>query len=212
MHAVTKGTDVDTALALTIAERGWAYARHFLDDAVWRVLAEELHAGQEGGALRRAGIGARERYRVEEAIRGDYIRWLDQACLSEAQSRALSRLEGLRLACNRDLQLGLLDFEGHFAVYPENSYYRRHRDQPLDSDSRVLSCVVYLNQSWRPEDGGQLRLHLDTQDQPGRVDILPEGGALVCFLSARFFHEVLPARRERLSLTGWFRRRPSTDR
>jgi SM-20-related protein len=38
-------------------------------------------------------------------------------------------------------------------------------------------------------------------------DVLPVAGTLVCFLSDRFEHEVLPATRERLSLTGWFRRR-----
>ncbi|MCO6705038.1 2OG-Fe(II) oxygenase, partial [Streptomyces sp. CHB9.2] len=38
-------------------------------------------------------------------------------------------------------------------------------------------------------------------------DVLPLGGSLVCFLSGQLPHEVLPATRERLSLTGWFRRR-----
>ena len=45
-------------------------------------------------------------------------------------------------------------------------------------------------------------------DRRGRsFDVLPRGGTLVVFLSDRFPHEVLPARRERLSLAGWFRRR-----
>jgi len=35
----------------------------------------------------------------------------------------------------------------------------------------------------------------------------PTGGTLVLFLSERFAHEVLPAKRERLSLTGWFKSR-----
>jgi len=35
-------------------------------------------------------------------------------------------------------------------------------------------------------------------------DLLPEGGSLVVFLSAGFEHEVLPATRERMSITGWF--------
>ena len=35
-----------------------------------------------------------------------------------------------------------------------------------------------------------------------------QGGRLVAFLSDRFEHEVLPATRERMSFTGWFRRRP----
>jgi SM-20-related protein len=30
----------------------------------------------------------------------------------------------------------------------------------------------------------------------------------MCFMSDRIEHEVRPASRERLSLTGWFRRRP----
>ena len=39
------------------------------------------------------------------------------------------------------------------------------------------------------------------------LDVLPEAGTLVVFLSADLPHEVLPATRERLSLTGWLRRR-----
>lgn len=35
---------------------------------------------------------------------------------------------------------------------------------------------------------------------------------MLCFSSERFHHEVLPARRERLSVTGWFRRRRSRRR
>jgi SM-20-related protein len=35
-------------------------------------------------------------------------------------------------------------------------------------------------------------------------DVAPIGGTFVTFLSAEYEHEVLPARRERASLTGWF--------
>ena len=63
---------------------------------------------------------------------------------------------------------------------------------------------MYLNDGWQAEDGGQLRLYL----ADGQVrDVLPEAGTLVVFLSADIPHEVLPASRDRLSLTGWFRRR-----
>ena len=37
--------------------------------------------------------------------------------------------------------------------------------------------------------------------------MLPQAGTLALFLSGEMPHEVLPATRERLSLTGWFRRR-----
>ena len=57
---------------------------------------------------------------------------------------------------------------------------------------------------WQAEHGGALRLYL----ADGREDdVLPQAGTLALFLSSEMPHEVLPATRERLSLTGWFRRR-----
>jgi len=52
-----------------------------------------------------------------------------------------------------------------------------------------------------------LRIYTDPDDPQYGEDILPLGGTLVTFLSARFLHEVLPARRSRMSITGWFRTR-----
>jgi SM-20-related protein len=112
--------------------------------------------------------------------------------------------EELRRACNRTLTLGLFEFECHYALYPPGASYSRHRDRFRDDDARVLSCVLYLNEDWRSGDGGALRLHLDHKDP---LDIAPVGGTLVAFLSGAFDHEVLPARRARIALAGWFRRR-----
>ena len=42
----------------------------------------------------------------------------------------------------------------------------------------------------------------------GPHDIVPTGGAFVCFVAEQFEHEVLPSARERLAVSGWFRRRP----
>lgn len=38
-------------------------------------------------------------------------------------------------------------------------------------------------------------------------DVLPQAGTLMVFMSAQWPHEVLPATRDRLSITGWFLRR-----
>jgi SM-20-related protein len=38
-------------------------------------------------------------------------------------------------------------------------------------------------------------------------DVAPQAGTLMVFMSAQWPHEVLPATRDRLSITGWFRRR-----
>ena len=86
-------------------------------------------------------------------------------------------------------------------MYPPGAFYRRHLDRFATDDRRTLSCVLYLNEAWRAEDGGALRLYLPDRH---RVTCCPRAGTLVAFLSERFEHEVLPAQRERLSLTGWF--------
>jgi hypothetical protein len=39
------------------------------------------------------------------------------------------------------------------------------------------------------------------------VMVQPQMGTMVCFLAEHFWHEVLPAHKERMSITGWFRQR-----
>ncbi|MNE16796.1 hypothetical protein D3C76_1271070 [compost metagenome] len=68
----------------------------------------------------------------------------------------------------------------------------------------MVSAVLYLNEGWQSHDGGQLRMFLADGVEH---DVEPVAGCLVVFLSGEVPHEVLPAGRERLSLTGWFRRR-----
>ena len=140
-------------------------------------------------------------------MRGDRILWLDELSADPAQQSLWKAIEALRLALNQGLQLGLFSFEAHYALYPPGASYRRHRDAFRDhgetSDVRVISCALYLNENWTPGDGGALRLY----DGDCARDVLPLAGRLVCFLSERFEHEVLPATRERLAVTGWFRRR-----
>jgi SM-20-related protein len=108
---------------------------------------------------------------------------------------------------NRELTLGLFELEFHFARYAPGRGYERHLDQLAGSDARVLSWALYLNDDWRAGEGGGLRLYTQGQARPPFLEFPPRGGRLMVFLSERFEHEVLPATRERLSITGWFRRR-----
>jgi SM-20-related protein len=103
--------------------------------------------------------------------------------------------------------LGLFELEAHLAVYPPGSFYRRHLDQFPGVGERTVTTILYLNQDWIQPGGGQLRLYTGPVDQRRYEEVLPLGGRLVTFLSARFLHEVLPARRDRLSITGWFKKR-----
>jgi SM-20-related protein len=154
--------------------------------------------------LRPARIGRGTNERLIPGVRGDFIAWLSEPEL-DAEQLLLGRLEELRVAVNRGLMAGLEDFQGHFALYPRGAVYARHSDRLAGTDVRAISVALYLNESWTAEDGGALRIHTGGASYE---DVLPLGGRLVAFLSDRFEHEVLAARRQRLSFTGWYRRRP----
>ena len=179
----------------------------FVDDFVEPKLQAELRARclalHQSGALRPARIGRGDNERLAPDVRGDFIAWLSEPEL-DAEEVLLGRLEELRVAMNRALMTGLEDFLGHFALYPRGSVYARHSDRLAGTDIRAISVALYLNESWTPEDGGELRIHTGGA---GFEDVLPLGGRLVAFQSDRFEHEVLTARRQRLSFTGWYRRR-----
>ncbi|MEO6918449.1 MAG: 2OG-Fe(II) oxygenase [Collimonas sp.] len=188
-----------------LAEHGWSQQNIFLPAELTVELAEECRALELSGALNHAAVGRGAAQAVRAEIRGDQILWL-KAGQSSACDRYLQIMETLRLILNRKLFLGLDEYESHFAFYTPGSFYQTHLDRFRDDDSRTVSVVIYLNPDWLPEQGGALRLH--PEGQPAQ-DISPIGSRLVLFLSADMLHEVLPATRDRLSLAGWFRRRPS---
>lgn len=176
----------------------------FLSAAEAGALRGECRQAFTDGGFHAAGVG-KGKAAVRSEIRGDHILWVDESRAGPALQAALARLEALRQAVNLDLFLGLFDLELHFAVYPPGNGYQRHLDRFRDDDRRTLTVILYLNEDWNREDGGLLRFWPEVDGEP--LEIVPAGGTLVAFLSDRFWHEVLPARRERLSLTGWFRRR-----
>ena len=183
--------------------QGWSQQTIFLPEALTLELAAECHKRAAEGELAPAAVGRGPFQEIREGIRGDHIQWLEpgQAAICDTY---LNLMDSLRLAMNRSLFLGLEDFESHFAMYPPGAFYLKHVDRFRDDDRRMVSAVVYLNDAWVPEHGGQLRMYLTDNVE---YDVVPTGGCLVVFLSGEIPHEVLPATRERLSLTGWFRRR-----
>ncbi|MBH2033098.1 MAG: 2OG-Fe(II) oxygenase [Pseudomonadales bacterium] len=186
-----------------LAEQGWAIVANALPVDLTLELAQECRARANQGGLQPAGVGRGSAHGVQEGVRGDHIQWLEPGQCA-AGDRYLTMLNDLRGQLNQALYLGLEDYEGHFALYPPGTFYQKHLDRFRDDDRRAVSAVFYLNSDWLPEQGGALRLYL----ADGReLDVLPEAGTLVVFLSADLPHEVLPATRERLSLTGWLRRR-----
>jgi SM-20-related protein len=204
------GPPSDTFVAITdrLAEQGWAIVDDFVSPEWAAELREEQQALALRGAFRHAGTGREAAYRLETAMRGDQILWLDPGNALSAQQQYLVLLENLRQAVNRDLFLGLYELETHAAIYPPGSFYRRHLDGFRQGNLRTLTAILYLNPRWHARDGGELRLYLDSAPDSGFLDVLPESGRLVTFLSERFPHEVLATRRQRSSITSWFSRRP----
>jgi SM-20-related protein len=190
----------DTA-AGELAEDGWCVLSGLLTSPEQHALSVECADMNKHGQFKPAATGNTH---LAGNLRGDSTHWFDPHAPSAAQRVFGDRTDALRISLNRSLLLGLVDSEAHYAIYPIGSGYSRHRDRLRDTDARVVSAVYYLNENWLDADGGELRLHLDH----GRThDISPQAGTLVLFLSADIEHEVLPARRTRMSIACWMRQR-----
>jgi len=149
-----------------------------------------------------AGIGRGDEYLRNNFVRTDEICWINGE--SQAGSMWLEWTANLKHYLNQKLFLGLFSFESHFAHYAPGDYYKRHYDAFHGETNRVLSIVTYLNPNWTPTDKGELVLYQDDLDREG-VKVVPLFGTIAIFLSQHFPHEVLPANRDRYSVTGWFR-------
>jgi SM-20-related protein len=158
--------------------------------------------------FKRAGIGRTKDHQVNDFIRTDEISWITNN--SNASSAWLNWTEALQAYLNRRLFLGLFSFESHFAHYAKGDFYKKHKDAFKGEGNRVLSVVVYLNQHWSPSDGGELVIYDNKSPVSSLVDnrkitVSSTFRTIVVFLSEEFPHEVLPAKRDRYSIAGWFR-------
>jgi SM-20-related protein len=202
-----QGPDIYEWIALTVAEHGWCVTPGFLSPLLVAQMRHEVQSQWQEGQFRKAGVGRGRSFEVNTAIRNDHVKWLGKDDTSAAQKYYLDALEQLRQALNRTTCLGLFDFECHLSIYPPGSYYKKHLDQFRGIGLRTVTTILYLNENWQQSDGGQLCLYTNPADEQDYQLIQPHGGQLVTFLSARFWHEVLQAHRERMSITGWFSKR-----
>lgn len=193
-----------------ILEKGYGVADDFLTPEEVTYLRQQLHERHRAGQFREAGIGQAAAQNgqatVEKQVRGDEIRWLDLATATAEETVFLTRIQQFIDYLNQTCYLGLRDYELHYARYPVGTFYRRHLDRFRTDSKRKLSVITYLNDNWQATDGGQLAVYVPQPDGTEQtVPIDPIGGRLVCFDSGLLEHEVLPATRDRLSITGWLR-------
>lgn len=156
-----------------------------------------------------AAIGESKNSVPMQEIRNDFTLWID----SEKWPTGLifSEIETLNNYCHflnltretlkNYFRLSLNSYETHFAIYPKGHFYKKHVDQTSSNNRRFFSFVLYLNQEWSLNDGGNL---VGYQGPEKIFDVLPKEQTLIIFKSS-LEHEVRPTQKERYSVTGWFR-------
>ena len=196
-------------IATDISEKGYSIQPNAIDRSLVESLWIEV-TGLGDDWFRRAGVGRANDYQLNRFNRTDSVCWIEGT--SDPCRRWLQYSESLRHYLNRSLFLGLFSYESHYARYLPGEYYKRHLDSFQGEANRLVSTVLYLNPGWSPDDGGELLIY-DPDVDESFARITPSFGTLVTFLSEVFPHEVLPARRTRYSVSGWYRlNQSSTDR
>jgi SM-20-related protein len=193
----------DSSVSADLSASGISIRDQFASAAEVIALCDCAQTRQSRGEFAPARVGRQGAERRRDHIRGDFTCWPSEPLLPP-ERLLFQRLEELRLELNREALLGLFELELHYARYPAGAAYSRHVDQPQGSTHRKLSLVLYLNPGWQSADGGILRIYATDEHF---VDVEPAAGRLVCFLTPGREHQVLEARRERLSISGWFRGR-----
>lgn len=173
-----------------------------------RLLRESLLEKYEDDRFKKSAIGNQSAEQIVEAIRGDFIFWLDEGKANAAEKQFFDRISDFTEYLNRTCFMGIADKEFHYALYPEGTFYKRHLDTFQNDNRRKLSMVCYLNnEDWKPEYGGELAIYINNGDNERVENIYPLEGRMVIFESQVLEHEVKPVKKERLSITGWLKSR-----
>ncbi|MBE0438906.1 MAG: 2OG-Fe(II) oxygenase [Gammaproteobacteria bacterium] len=185
----------------TLTTRGYCVLTDFLNPELTASLQRRV-MNLDDDDFKHAGIGREHGFQVENTIRTDETRWLSDQHPVDAMF--LQYMSEFKLALNRHLFLGLFDYECHYAHYAPGAFYKKHLDAFKGEANRVLSTVMYFNKDWQQDDGGQLLIY---HPESGDVieSINPEYGTFVVFMSEEFPHQVVKSKRDRYSITGWFR-------
>ena len=164
-------------------------------------LHQNIMQFQKDDLMTAAGIGNKEVKDANQQIRSDKIYWLDKKHNNKFENEFLQHVEDFIERLNSTCYAGINAYEFHYAVYEPGSFYKRHKDQFKNNDSRKFSLITYLNNNWQQADGGQLQVYRDETMQ----QIQPHAQTAVLFKSNETEHEVMRANRSRMSITGWLK-------
>jgi len=115
----------------------------------------------------------------------------------------LKKIEKFIAYLNKTCFTSIKSFESHYANYEKRRFYKRHLDQFKNEKGRKYSIVLYLNQNWKPDDGGMLSLYPNDE---GIKNISPLGGRIVLLRSDEMEQEVHASfTRARVSVACWLK-------
>lgn len=183
----------------------WAQSSELFTKEFVRALARECHHLSESGAFTKAAIGHGAGKSIHAEIRGDYTYWITPDNATPTTLNFLNILQDIQQTLNQELYLGLKRFETHFALYPPETGYDKHIDNPRRAGHRLITFVLYLNENWEESDGGKLTLFNPDNDSEIISQVNPHAGNFVLFCSDVFPHKVETSFAPRMSLTGWLR-------
>ncbi len=173
----------------------------FLTERLSNGLQQNILQLQRDEMMTDAGIGNDQIKDANQKMRGDKIYWMDKSHDNNYEQEFLQLAEDFIGHLNSTCYTGINEYEFHYAVYEEGSFYKRHKDQFKNNNNRKYSLISYLNENWLEEDGGQLLVYQNNVTQA----ILPHSQTGVFFKSDEMEHEVTKANRSRMSITGWLK-------
>ena len=192
-----------------LAEHDYVVIDDFISKDLFRSVMKYFREMENQDKLQKAGIGSSGEFQIKSAVRGDFIHWLKREQDTELSS-LFELMDEISQNLRRYCYLSLTDSEFHIAKYPAGSHYNRHLDQFQERSNRQITVLIYLNENWKPGDGGELKIYRDGAEGVTEILIEPIARRLLLFKSDVVEHEVLTTNVPRYSFTGWLLRQPST--
>ncbi len=190
----------ETLIASYIATKV-GVVENFIGTDLIKQLTKNLLLLKNQNLLQAAGVGNAKKLQHNELIRTDTIYWLDKKHNNVYENEFLTQVEAFIVYLNQSCYTGITGYEFHYSLYEKGSFYRKHLDQFQNNSSRKFSLISYLNADWKTNDGGELCIYQEHQNQT----ITPTQGKTVFFKSDELVHEVLVTQEQRMSITGWLK-------
>lgn len=201
IHSTILLEKIFNTLINSFIENKVGIAEDFLSKSLSLHLKENLTALYADRLLALAGTGGNANLQYNDLFRSDIIYWLDRKHNNIHENSFFDLMDSFVMFLNETCYTGITEYEFHYTLYEKGSFYKKHLDQFRDNDSRKYSMIMYLNDEWKVDDGGELCIHHEDRTE----NISPVNGKSVFFKSSELQHEVLISNKPRMSITGWLK-------